>query len=48
MNECAVAEERGTVFSSGHIYFLSSDARICDLVMCKAERIQLELYALPN
>lgn len=48
MNECAAAEERGTVFSSGPIYFLSSDARIHDLVQRKAERIQLELYALLN
>lgn len=38
----------GALFSSGHIYFLSSDARIYDLVKCKAEGIQLESYAVPN
>jgi len=48
MNECATAEERGTVFSSCHIYFLSSDARICDLVKCKAEGTRLELHAVSN
>lgn len=48
MNECAAAEGRGTVFYSGHIYFLSSDARIHDLVKCKAERTQPEVYAVLN
>lgn len=48
MNECAAAEERGTVFSSGHIYFLCCDPRICDLEKCKAEGIQPKLRAVPN
>lgn len=39
---------KGTGFSSGHIYFLSSDARIHDSVKHKAERIQLESYAVLN
>lgn len=48
MSECAAAEQRGTVFCSGHIYFLCRDCRIRDLEKCKAEGIQLELYAVPN
>lgn len=48
MNECAAAEERGTVFSSGHIYFLCHDPGIHDFKKSKAEEIQLELYAIPN
>lgn len=48
MNECAAAEERGTVFYSGHIYFLCRDPRIRDLEKCEAEGMQLELYAVPN
>lgn len=48
MNECAAAKERGTVFSSGHIYSPSSDARMPDLVKHKGERIQLKSYGVLN
>ena len=49
LNECAAAEEGGTVFSPGYVYFLSFDARIVALVKkCEAERMQLELYAVLN
>lgn len=49
LSERAAAEERGTVFSPGYIYFLSSDARTVALLKKReAERMQLELYALLN
>lgn len=48
MNECAAAEERDTVFSFGHIYFLCHDPRIRDFKKSKAEGILLGLYAVPN
>lgn len=48
MNECSTGEERGTVFSSGHIYFLRCDPRLHDFEGCKAEGIQLELNSLPK
>lgn len=48
MNECAATEERGSALPSGHIYFLSSDGRICELVRHHAGQIQLELYAALN